>query len=126
METQPIIVFVTAPSSEKAREIALSLVQKKLAACVNIVTPINSIYLWEGQIQDEQETLLIIKSRSDLFEDDLAPAIRAIHPYQVPEIIALPIEIGSKEYLDWIRQVTRAYSYRKASTGSMLAARLAG
>ena len=110
MEFQPIIVLVTAPSTEKAREIALDLVQKKLAACVNIVSPITSIYLWDGKIQDEQETLLIIKSRSDLFEDDLVTAIRAIHPYQVPEIIALPIEMGTKDYLDWIKQVTRTYS----------------
>jgi len=102
MDNQPIIVFITAPSKVIGKEIASALVEGKLAACVNILGPINSIYTWEGKVCDDEEVLLIAKSRSGLFENQLIPAVRAIHPYEIPEIIALPVTMGLHSYLDWI------------------------
>lgn len=102
MENKNTIVFITVPTKEVGKQIATALVQKKLAACVNILPGVNSIYAWEGKVQDEEEVLLIVKSRSDLFEDRLIPAVKALHPYEVPEIIAVPILAGLKKYLDWI------------------------
>jgi periplasmic divalent cation tolerance protein len=107
MEAHYIVVLITAPSSDVGRQIANVLLEQKLAACVNIISPINSLYLWEGKINDDQEALLLVKSRAELFEDRLVPAVKAIHPYNVPEIIALPILIGAKPYLDWIEEETR-------------------
>jgi len=106
MDNRPIIVFITAPSIEIGKDIATALVESKLAACVNILGPINSIYTWEGKICDDEEVLLIAKSRGELFESQLIPAIRAIHPYQIPEIIALPVAMGLPSYLDWVLHET--------------------
>ena len=102
MDNQPIIVFITAPSKVIGKEIASALVKGKLAACVNILGPINSIYAWEGKICNDEEVLLIAKSQSGLFESQLIPAVKAIHPYEIPEIIALPVAMGLRSYLDWI------------------------
>ena len=102
MNNQPIIVFITAPSKVIGKEIASALVEGKLAACVNILGPINSIYAWEGKICDDEEVLLMVKSRSGLFESQLIPAVKAIHPYEIPEIIALPVAMGLRSYLDWV------------------------
>lgn len=107
MDIKPIVVFITAPSWEVARRIARSLVEKKLAACVNLISPITSIYAWEGKINEEEETLLVVKSRAELFEGEILPAVREIHPYQVPEIIALPISMGLPDYLRWVGEETR-------------------
>lgn len=106
MASQPMIVFITAPSREVGRQIAAALVERRLAACVNILGPVSSIYTWEGKINDEEEFLLIVKSRSDLIESQLIPAVQAIHPYQVPEIIALPIAMGLPDYLEWVMQTS--------------------
>lgn len=106
MDPDYIIVLITAPSSEVGKQIASSLVERKLAACVNIITSIHSIFRWEGEISSEEEVLLVVKSRAELFEDQLAPAVRELHPYDVPEIIALPVWKGSKSYLDWIGEET--------------------
>lgn len=102
MDSQPMIVFITAPSKEIGHQIAAMLVEKKLAACVNLVGPIRSIYTWEGKICDDEEILLIAKSRAGLIESDLIPAVQAVHPYQIPEIIALPVVAGLHSYLNWI------------------------
>lgn len=102
------MVLITAPSRETARQIARALLDKRLAACVNIISPINSLYTWEGQVQDDEEALLIVKSRADLFHQGLVPAVKALHPYEVPEIIALPVIAGLRSYLDWISEVTEA------------------
>jgi len=102
-----VVVLITVPSQETGEAIAHILVEKGLAACVNLVGPIRSLYAWEGNINDEQEFMLIAKTRADLFADQLVPAVKALHPYQVPEIIALPILMGSPEYLDWIQASTR-------------------
>lgn len=101
-----IVVLITAPSKEVARQIASELVEQKLAACVNILSPVNSLYIWRESLQDDEEALLIVKSRADLFEDRLIPAVQAIHPYELPEIIALPVIMGLKPYLTWIEQST--------------------
>ena len=102
MDFKHIVVLITVPSEEIAEKIANALLEKSLAACVNIVAPIRSLYTWEEKICEDEETLLIVKSRAELFENQLVPAVQAAHPYQVPEIIALPILMGSKNYLDWI------------------------
>lgn len=106
MENQAIVVLVTVPSQEKAREIAFQLVEKGLAACVNMLSPINSIFTWEGKVEEQQEVLLIVKSRQAIFQDKLLPAILEAHPYQLPEILALPVLEGNPAYLDWIIEST--------------------
>jgi len=106
MEQLFIVVLITVPSRETGQEIANLLLERKLAACVNIISPITSVYTWEGQPHTDEEALLIVKTRRDLFEDQLLPAVLAVHPYEVPEIIALPILMGSTRYLDWIEEVT--------------------
>ena len=96
------IVLITAPSLDVAKMLGQELVEQKLAACVNITAPILSIYSWKGEIQQDEEVLLVVKTRAELVETALIPAVKAIHPYEVPEIIALNIQAGLKDYLDWI------------------------
>ncbi len=103
--SDPIVVFVTCSSKEEASKIAHSLVQERLAACVNILSPIRSIYRWEGKICDDEEWLLIIKTQKQKFEE-LEKKVRSLHSYSVPEIIALPIIQGSSSYLEWLTEVT--------------------
>jgi periplasmic divalent cation tolerance protein len=105
MKSEYIIVLITAPNEEDAAKIGRTLVEEKLAACANIIQSIRSIYRWQGRIEDEQETLVIAKTRNELF-DRLKERVIALHPYSVPEIIALPIVAGSESYLNWIRQET--------------------
>ncbi len=107
MENEYIIVLITTPNQETSEMIANTLLEKKLAACVNLVGPILSFYTWEGDINRDEEMLLIVKSRAELFESELIPAVQAVHPYEVPEIIALPILMGSANYLAWIDDVTQ-------------------
>lgn len=104
---QPIVVLITAPSHEVGKKIADTLLEGKLAACVNITAPVNSLYLWQDQTHDEHEVLLIVKTRVSLFSDRLVPAVLAVHPYETPEIIALPIVAGHAAYLNWIDRETR-------------------
>ncbi|MGG6297176.1 divalent-cation tolerance protein CutA [Leptolyngbya sp. AN02str] len=99
------IVLVTAPNQEVAQAIAQTLVEKKLAACVSI-TPIQSIYVWEGSVHNDVEWQLVIKTNLDDFAD-LEAQIRRVHPYQVPEIVAIPFVQGSSPYLQWIQDNTR-------------------
>jgi periplasmic divalent cation tolerance protein len=102
--TDKIVVFSTCDSSEEAAELARSLVEKRLAACVNILTGIRSIYRWKDSIEDSTEWLLVIKSRRDLF-DALRDEIVRKHTYEVPEVIALAVEEGSENYLAWLDRV---------------------
>jgi periplasmic divalent cation tolerance protein len=88
--------------------LAQRLVEERLAACANILPGVRSIYRWEGAIQDEAEVLLLIKTRLDLVDKDVVPFIRTNHPYQEPEIIALPIEAGSSSYLEWLVSETKS------------------
>lgn len=100
-----IVVFVTCPKIVEARKIAKGLVKNRLAACVNIIPSINSIYFWEGKLYDDKEVLCIIKTKKALFKK-IEIFVKKNHSYKVPEIIALPIIKGSKEYLKWIEEVT--------------------
>lgn len=99
--TDKIIVLTTCESEEEASRIARHLVDRTLAACVNILPQIRSIYRWKEKIEDAREFLLLIKSRRDLF-DSLKAEIVKIHPYEIPEVIAIPVVDGSVEYLTWI------------------------
>jgi len=96
-----IVVFITVPNLEVGEKIGNTLVEEKLAACVNITSEIKSVYFWKGKIEEDKEHLLIIKTRKDKFES-LEKRVKEIHPYEVPEIIAMPIVLGSKDYLSWI------------------------
>jgi periplasmic divalent cation tolerance protein len=95
-----LVVFVTTESKAEARRIARTLLEQKLVACVNIL-PVDSVFVWEAEVQAEQEALMIIKTRRDVF-DRLEAAIKAAHSYDTPEIIAVPIVLGSHDYLQWI------------------------
>jgi periplasmic divalent cation tolerance protein len=107
MNVEYIIVLITCPDKEVSEKVANTLLEKKLAACVNMMAPITSLYTWDREINRDEELLLIVKSRAELFERDLVQAVQAVHPYEVPEIIALPIIMGSPSYLAWIDGVTR-------------------
>jgi periplasmic divalent cation tolerance protein len=104
--SEPIVVFVTCGSEEEALQIANALVKDHLAACVNLISPIRSIYRWEGKIWDEREWLLFIKTQTQRFEQ-LERRIKSLHSYTTPEIISIPITQGSLPYLDWIRETTK-------------------
>lgn len=102
-----IIVLTTCNSSEIASSIAESLVSNKLAACVNIINGIESVYQWQGKIEHDKEILLIIKTQQYLYSQ-LEQAIQELHDYELPEIIAVPINTGEKNYLNWIQSATIA------------------
>lgn len=101
-----IIVLITASNKDEAATIGTALVDERLAACVNIVPEVRSLFFWEGKTQDERETLLIVKSRLLLMEK-LVSRVKALHSYTVPEVIALPIIAGSADYLSWVRENTK-------------------
>jgi periplasmic divalent cation tolerance protein len=102
-----IVCVVTIDEIDKAASMARTILEQRLAACVNIVPQIRSIYTWKGEIHDEHEVLMLIKTRNELF-DDLKEAVKNLHPYEVPEIIALNIEKGLPDYLNWIHETTKA------------------
>lgn len=97
----PIQVFTTAGSKEEAERIARTLVEERLAACVQVTGPITSTYWWQGAIETGQEWLCVAKSRADLYPR-LEAAIRRVHSYQTPEILAAPVVAGSCDYLAWL------------------------
>ena len=107
MKKQASVVLVNAGNAQQAETIAQALVSEKLAACVNIVSPIRSIYRWKGEVQTETEHMMIIKTRANLVAK-VEARVRELHSYEVPEVIALPIDAGSKPYLDWIFESTDA------------------
>ena len=96
-----LVVLMTAGSREEADALAASLVGEHLAACVNIIPGITSVYRWEGEVQRDQEWLLVAKSHRDAL-DRLVERVGEIHSYDVPEVIALPLSGGSQRYLDWV------------------------
>lgn len=100
-----LIVLMTAPNRKEATRIARSLVMERLAACVNIVPEVTSIFHWEGRVQKGREVLLILKTTSRRYPA-LEKTIRSIHSYQVPEIVAVPVERGLDQYLEWVREET--------------------
>ena len=96
-----IQISTTTETKEQAQKIARYLVEQKLAACVQITGPIESIYRWKGKVENAQEWLCLIKTRDDLY-NKVETAIKKLHSYETPEIIAMPVVKGSKEYLSWI------------------------
>jgi len=101
MENSYVIVLVKAANRQEAEKISQSLLEAKLIACANIISPVASHFHWAGKIDHADEALVLMKSRRDLFEE-LSAKVKSLHSYEVPEIIALPIVAGSKAYLDWI------------------------
>lgn len=97
-----IVIFVTASSKDEAETIAQRLVNEKLAACVNILPGVTSLFHWEGKVSKENETMMVIKSIAAQL-DAIVKRVKEIHSYQAPEIIALPIVGGSQDYLNWLR-----------------------
>jgi len=104
-----IQVLTTTETKVDAQAIANALIERRLAGCVQIIGPITSTYRWEGKIETAEEWLCVIKSRADLYEA-LEEAIRDVHPYDVPEILAVPVTAGSKDYLDWLDSELRKES----------------
>jgi periplasmic divalent cation tolerance protein len=104
--TQPIVVLTTCPDEPAAARIARELVESGLAACATRVGPVHSTYRWQGAIQDEPEVLLVIKTVSTRYSE-LEMRLKSLHPYEVPEIIALPVAAGSTDYLSWLRGAVR-------------------
>jgi periplasmic divalent cation tolerance protein len=104
--TDKRVVLSTAGTKDEAQKIALMLVERKHAACVNISGPMESVYRWQGKVEDAQEWLLIIKTTVEQFVR-VKETIREVHSYDLPEIIEIAIESGSHEYLEWIAESVR-------------------
>ena len=104
--TEPIVVLTTCPDEPAAARIARDLVESGLAACATRVGPVHSTYRWQGAIQDEPEVLLVIKTVSTRYSE-LEMRLKSLHPYEVPEIIALPVAAGSADYLSWLQGAVR-------------------
>lgn len=102
---EEVVILVTTSSEEEAKKIATALVDARLAACANIVKWVQSVFRWQGKVEDEPETLMIIKSVAGKL-DALIAKVKELHSYDVPEVIALPIVGGSAEYLTWVREET--------------------
>ena len=102
---EAVVVLITVATREEAEKIACLLVEKRLAACINIVPRVRSLFSWEGKLSQSDEVLLVGKSRRARFRE-LVSAVKTLHSYDVPEIIALPILEGSADYLQWIHDVT--------------------
>ena len=103
LNTMKLIVYCTCPDSDVARKLASELVSSRLAACVNILPGVESVYLWQGKIEKDREVLLLIKTDNAHFAA-LSDTITRLHPYEVPEIIAVPVQAGHQPYLEWIDQ----------------------
>ncbi len=95
------MVLCTLPAQEAAAQLADTLVEEKLAACINIIPGLTSVYRWKGAVQRDSEVLLLIKTSSAAYTR-LEQRVRALHPYELPEIIAVPIQIGQADYIQWI------------------------
>ncbi|MEJ2214323.1 MAG: divalent-cation tolerance protein CutA [Gammaproteobacteria bacterium] len=101
-----IVIYCTCPDIETAERISRLSVEQRMAACINMIPGITSIYTWDGNIQQDQEVLLVIKSTKDRF-GDIQNLINDEHPYDLPELIAVPITESSPDYLEWIKQCTK-------------------
>lgn len=101
-----IVIFCTVPDQESGERIASALVEDRLAACVNLIPGLVSTYRWKGKLHRDAEHLLIIKTAASRF-DALCQRLRALHPYELPELIGLPISRGDPDYLRWISESTR-------------------
>jgi periplasmic divalent cation tolerance protein len=99
--SERVVVLMTAGSQEEAERIANALVKEMLAACVNVLPGVTSVYRWEGEVQRDREWLLVAKTTRQVL-DDLVQRVQALHSYDLPEVVALPIEGGNQAYLRWI------------------------
>jgi len=105
MKHEVLVVFCTFPGEKEARQIGAALVEKQVAACVNVLPGVTSIYRWEGKVLEDAEVLAMIKTTRAAY-GELEAAILELHPYDVPEVIALPVEAGSAAYLKWVGEET--------------------
>ncbi len=101
-----IFIYVTAPSAAEAKKIADAVVADRLAACANIIPGMHSVYHWQGKIEEADETVIIFKTRATLFQA-VEARVKELHKYSAPCIVALPVENGSKPYIDWILAETK-------------------
>ena len=108
MDDDPIVVFMTAANGEEATRLAEMLVGAHLAACVQILPEMESVYRWQGKVERQAEVLLIAKTMRGKF-DELEREVRALHSYDTPEIVAVPIVTGSAPYLQWLNQATNLH-----------------
>jgi periplasmic divalent cation tolerance protein len=106
MTTDFIIVLVTTKDKAEADKISQTLLQEKLIACANIISPVSSCFLWQGKIDRAEECLVVTKTHKDLFTE-LVVRVKALHSYEVPEVLAMPVVDGSGEYLAWMRSVIK-------------------
>ena len=107
MESTKLLVLTNLPNRQAAEKLADTLIEQKLAACVNILAPCRSVYRWKDAVQHDEEHPMLIKTTAERYAA-LEQAVRAGHPYELPEIIALPIERGLPAYLDWVAAQTEA------------------
>lgn len=106
MTSEVLLVFCTCPDEDTGARIAEALVADRLAACVNLLPGLTSVYLWQDELEQDKETLLLIKTTSTRF-DALSERLRELHPYELPEIIATPVSKGLPEYLRWVSTCTK-------------------
>lgn len=100
-----ILVYIPCPTPDAARQIAQTAVQEKLAACANILAPVQSVYMWEGALQESEETVCLLKTQAALFSR-LRQRVEELHPYDVPCIISIPVEQGNAPFLQWVVEET--------------------
>jgi periplasmic divalent cation tolerance protein len=98
-----LLIYITCGSEENARQIATRLVEERLAACVNILPNVHSVYRWQGKVESSSEYLLLVKTRRERFAA-LRDRVRILHPYELPELVAVPIVAGLEPYLNWITE----------------------
>jgi len=101
-----MVIFITTSSIDEAKKLGRTLVEEKLVACSNILSPVHSIYQWKGEMCEGEEALLVLKTKRELFRQ-IESRVRELHSYDVPEIIAMPIIEGSEDYLSWVESETR-------------------
>jgi periplasmic divalent cation tolerance protein len=106
MKSEVVAVLVSAPDAETARRIGRTLVEERLAACVNVVPGVSSIYRWRGAVEEASEVLMLVKTRAAR-ADALAARVQALHPYELPEVVVLPVRGGSRAYLQWVAAESR-------------------
>jgi periplasmic divalent cation tolerance protein len=104
--TDALLVFTTLPTADKAAEVAKLLVEERLAACANLLPAVRSIYHWQGKLHDENEVLVLLKTRAEHLER-LKLRILELHPYELPEVLAVPVEAGYQPYLEWLAGETK-------------------
>jgi len=101
-----IIVFITVANKKEGQKIAGGLIKKRLAACVNLVDKIDSLFWWQGKVDRAKEVLLVVKSKQAAFKKIIS-TVKKLHSYEVPEIVAIPIICGEKKYLEWLNDAVR-------------------